>query len=151
MERLLQAADVISLSELTPHQLREWCGRRGIVQPDVPPNGPGRHALYSWRTILVLRILRELHCEFGIEVSALKGVAAILRVEFESKSFVWLSRAMAVLRGREDVTLSLGSAATTSGAAIYVPLAGHLRVIATELGVALPDQLPLFPPLVVSR
>jgi hypothetical protein len=59
--KLVQSSDAARLSGLTSNQLREWCGRRGVVVPDVPPAGRGRLALSSWQTLLALRVLNELH------------------------------------------------------------------------------------------
>ena len=54
--RMFQAADVVLLTGLTVSQLREWSSprRRNLIPADVTAAGPGRHALYSWQTILVL-------------------------------------------------------------------------------------------------
>jgi hypothetical protein len=44
---MMQSGDGARRSGLTPHQLREWCGRRGVVIPDVPPAGRGHLALFA--------------------------------------------------------------------------------------------------------
>ena len=68
--QLIQMSDAAKLSGVTVHQLKEWCARRDILPPDVPGSGRGRHALYSWQTVLAVRLLHELHQRFGVEVGA---------------------------------------------------------------------------------
>src|ERR1700723_3289720 len=84
---LVQASDAARLSGLTSHQLREWCGRRSVVSPDVPAAGRGRHALFSWQTIIALRILNELHGRFGVEVSAWRQAIARCQELLRGRAF----------------------------------------------------------------
>ena len=69
--RLFQSADALEVTGLTRSQLREWTGRRNLISPDVGPDGPGRHALYTWQSLLVLRLLLVLHNDFAAQVGGL--------------------------------------------------------------------------------
>lgn len=152
--RLFQAADVIMLTGLTKHQLREWTGRgrRGLIPPDVEPGGPGRHALYSWQTLLVLRLLRVLHEDFAAEVGAWVPAAHDLRDKLDHVSFPTLWRSSVVFESRltarivEDV-----AEAQAQMKGVILPFEPHLTVLSTKVALPRPDQLSLFPPMAVSR
>ena len=150
--RLFQTADVIALTGLTKSQLREWTGRgrRELLCPDVEPDGPGRHALFSWQTLLVLRVLLVLHRDFAAEVGAWAPAAQQLRAQLERVSFPSLWRMSAFFPSRETVILTEDVSGTERGGFI-VPLEPHLTVLATKLSMPRPDQLSLFPPMAVSR
>src|SRR5436853_1913347 len=108
--QLVQACDAIRMSGLTPHQLREWCGRRGVVVPDQPAAGRGRHALYSWQTILSLRILKELHDQFCVEVSAWsKAIAECSRL-LQRRPFPTLWGAVVLFTGMDHAELVMQGA-----------------------------------------
>src|SRR5436305_384523 len=81
--KLITAGDVLQLTGLTADQLREWTSRRGLIQPDMKAKGPGSRAMYSWQTVLVLRlavVLREvLHVELQAQRSALSNLAQRLK------------------------------------------------------------------------
>lgn len=149
---LVQASDAAKLSGLTPHQLREWCMRRAILGADVPPNGPGRHALYSWRTVLALRVLNELHVCFGAEVGGWAPAIRSLRVILEPRSFHSLWSASALFRGREDEASILDAEHVgTDRGSVVVPLNPHLEILAHGLNLqsGVP-QLQLFPATLVT-
>src|SRR5260370_15106872 len=105
--KMVQASDAARLSGLTPHQLREWCGRRGVVAPDVPPAGRGRLALFSWQTILALRVLNEVHRRYGVEVSAWRPAIAQFQVLIAGRSFPALWGAFAVFPNSREAMLRL--------------------------------------------
>ena len=127
--QLMQAADASRLAGLTPHQLREWCGRRCIVAPDVPGAGRGRHALFSWQTVLTLRLLRELHERFGAEVGAWKGALGEFRALVGGRSFPGLWSAVVAFPNCDHARLIEGRPVPTE-AQLLLPLAPHLHVIA---------------------
>jgi hypothetical protein len=151
---LFQAADALELTGLTKSQLREWTGsgRREVLSPDVKPNGPGRHALFSWQTLLVLRLLLQIHTEFGAEIGVWARAARTLRNELGGLSFPSLwetsvhfpSTELARLidddgpRGKRQI-------------GIVLPLSPHLAVLAGRLQSKPPEQMYLFPPMVVSK
>jgi hypothetical protein len=149
---LFQSAAALELTGLTRSQLREWTGRgrRELVPPDVEPEGPGRHALYAWQTLLVLRILRVLHEDFAAEVGAWAPAALALRRQLEGSSFPTLWHLSVLFPNREAAQL-IEDAREISGPGIVVPLDPHLLVLATKLSLAKPRQLSLFPALMVSR
>ncbi len=150
--RLFQAADVLELTGLTRSQLREWSARdrRNLVPADVVSEGPGRHALYTWQTILVLRLLRALHTEFVVEVGAWAPGMNQLRDRLERVSFpsLWGSLVHFPTRGTPEL---ISSARAAPLAGVFLPLDSHLLVIATKLSLPPPDQLFLFPAVAVRR
>lgn len=152
MVRLFQAADAIDLSQLTRHQLREWTGsgRRALLRPDVEPAGPGRHALYAWQTLLVLRLLGTLQREFAVEVGAWAPAARALREELADVMLGSLWRSSVVFRSMHTAEIA-SEFPEVSEQAIWMPLANHLDVFAERMSLPRPNQLPLFAPMAVSR
>jgi hypothetical protein len=144
MMRLFQASDAVRLSGLTTHQLREWCGRRGVVIPDVPAAGRGRHALFSWRTILALRILHELHGDFGVEVIAWRRAIAACQKLLEGRSFPSLWGASVAFPSTTDAILIHDWEGPRETARLVVPLGPHLRALASDHSAPPEAQLPLF-------
>jgi hypothetical protein len=150
--KLFQTADALALTGLTKSQLREWTGRgrRELLAPDVEPDGPGRHALFSWQTLLVLRVLLVLHRDFAAEVGAWAPAARQLRAQLERVSFPSLWRMSVFFPNRATVLLA-EHVLDGEGGGFLVPLEPHLSVLATKLSIPRPDQLSLFPPMAVSR
>ena len=149
---LVQASDAALLSGLTGHQLREWCGRRALVHPDVPPAGRGRHALYSWQTILALRLLKEMHDRFGAEVGGWAEAMGRCQDLLKERSFPSLWGAAAAFLDTKKALLVARSPELNDRPFLLLPLAPHLEVLAS--GLALPgpsNQLPLFPVMRVGR
>ena len=150
--RLFQAADTLALTGLTRSQLREWSGRgrRHLVSPDVEPEGPGRHALYAWQTILVLRLLNTLHSEFAMEVGSWAPAMTDLRHKLDRISFpsLWRSIVHFPNRGHADLLIAMSEVPPEGG--IVLPLNPHLAILATKLSLPPPDQLPLFPAMAVQ-
>ncbi len=134
--RLFQSADVLVLTGLSKSQLREWTGRgrRELLHPDVEPDGPGRHALFSWQTVLVLRVLLVLHRDFTTEVGAWAPAAQQLRGRLEHLPFLNLWRLCALFPSTTDVILTENIAEAGTGG-IVIPLEPHLEVLATKLSV----------------
>lgn len=141
--QLMQAADASRLAGVTPHQLREWCARRQIVAADVPGAGRGRHALFSWQTVLTLRLLRELNERFGAEVGAWKGAVGEFRKLVNGRFFPGLWNTVVVFPDRDHARL-LDDLSVSAEALLILPLAPHLEVIAQDFGLPHELQLPLF-------
>jgi len=150
--RLFQSADVLVLTGLSKSQLREWTGRgrRELLHPDVEPDGPGRHALFSWQTVLVLRVLLVLHRDFAAEVGAWAPAAQQMRGRLEHLPFLNLWRLCALFPSTTEVILTENISEAGAGG-IVVPLEPHLEALATKLSLPRPDQLPLFPTMAVPR
>ena len=147
----MQASDAVRLSGLTAHQLREWCGRRAVVTPDVPPAGRGRHALFSWHTIIALRVLNELHNRFGVEVIAWREAIAQCQSILKAKSFPSLWGTSVAFPNRKEAHLLRNGARPSLGACVVIELDPHLDVFATEDGLPLEQQLSLFAAVTVKR
>lgn len=141
--QMLQASDAAQLAGLTAHQLREWCARRAVLAPDVPGAGRGRHALFSWQTVLVLRLLRELHDRFGAEVGAWKGAIEELRQLLKGRSFPGLWSTAAVFPDHNHARL-IDERTVPTEAVVVLPLAPHLDALAHFFAFPSEPQLPLF-------
>ena len=149
--RLFQSADALEVTGLTRSQLREWTGRgrRELISADVGPDGPGRHALYAWQTLLVLRLLLVLHNEFAAEVGAWAPAAANLREKLESTSFPSLWHSSVFFPNRHTALL-VEDVSKIGHTGLILPLESHLTVLAAKLALPRADQLSLFPPMAVS-
>lgn len=147
-----QASDVTELTGLTRHQLREWSARdrRDLVRADFEGDGPGRRALFTWQTVLALRLLKTLHTDFAVEISAWAPGMNRLRQEVERISFPCLWGSLVYFASRENPELIYGPQPAPL-AGIVVPLDPHLAVIATKLSLTMPDQLFLFPTVAVDQ
>lgn len=148
--QLVQAIDASRLSGLTGHQLREWCARRAVITPDIPGAGRGRHALFSWQTVLLLRILREMNERFGVEVGAWTGAMAELRLLLAGRSFPGLWRAVAAFPDCDHARL-IEERVATADATLMLPLAPHLKVLAHGFTLPADPQLQLFPAVGLRR
>jgi MerR HTH family regulatory protein len=146
--RLIRSGEVQALTGLSADQLREWTGRRGLVTPDVMPQGKGTRSRFSWQTVLVLRLATVLKQEFHIELQARRDLLGGLQRELAGRSFpsLWSVSVIVDAEGRWQ----LSSADDRPGAAsekgfLVLPLAPHLRILSTGFGLAdTPRQLPLF-------
>ena len=144
--KLFQAADVVELTGLSANQLREWSSprRRNLIPADVGADGPGRHALYSWQSVLVLRLLRELRDDFSVEIGGWAPRMVELRQELKGVSFpsLW-GRILTFSSKYPPVLLSVQTREIPTG--LVIALDPHLLPIARRLSVPPPDQLFLFP------
>lgn len=144
---LAKAGEVQRLTGLTADQLREWTTRRGLIEPDAKPNGPGSRARYSWQTVLLLRVAVVLKEGFHIELQAQREVFAALSRRLFKASFPAL-RGTALALGADGVSdiVSVGELGALARDVLILHLDPHLDVLATEFGLAEPmRQLPLFP------
>ena len=148
---LVQASDAARLSGLTSHQLREWCGRRGVVTPDVPPCGRGKLALFSWQTILALRVLSEMHQRYGVVVGAWRIGVTKFQHLLKGCPFPVLWGTSAVFPNTADALISGPDNPSSKSSFIIVPLDPHLEALASPGDFPSEAQLPLFPAFVVNR
>ena len=70
--RLIQSGEVQKLTGLTSDQLREWTSRRGLIEADSKPSGPGTRARFGWQSVLLLRIAVVLKERFHVELQSQK-------------------------------------------------------------------------------
>jgi hypothetical protein len=149
---LVQAADATKLTGLSSNQLREWCGRREILEPDIAPSGPGRHALYGWQTLLVLRVLLVLQEEFGVEVVAWAKAARRFRKLVDKRSFPSLTTAWVFFADcNQAVLLESIKRGSRVDAGLLLPLKPHLDVLATAFASQGDSQMQLLRPMAVTR
>lgn len=146
---LVQASEAALLSGLTPHQLREWCGRRAVVAADVPAAGRGHLALFSWQTILALRVLNEVHERYRVEVSGWRKAIAQLQVILKGRPFPSLWGSVAVFPNADEALLKLEGEVFARDAGLTVSLNRHLEALAIPSQLPVEAQLPLFPAMAV--
>ena len=147
---LVQASDAIRLSGLTPHQLREWCGRRALVAADVPPAGRGHLALFSWQTILALRVLNDIHCNYAVEVASWREAIAQFKTLLHKRSFPSLWGHAAIFPNSQEASLDVMGQVLPSRSLLTVALDNHLEVLARPDELPVNMQLPLFPAVAVK-
>lgn len=145
--RLVTASDVQKLTGLTSDQLREWTVRRGLIEPDAKPNGPGTRARFSWQTVLLLRVAVVLKDRFHIELQAHRSSFAALSRRLSHASFPALQGATIVLKaGGEVELLAANDPQTPEGDFLTIGLDDHLDALSSGFGLAEPiRQLSLFP------
>ena len=145
---MIPAGQVQTLSGLTASQLREWSHRRDLIPPDVDARGPGRPALYSWQTVLLLRIAVVLRERFKIELQAHKAFLHALRGLFVGVPFPALRGCLLALRAMEHGEILPEGMVRVGGSdpdTLFLRLDPHLDVLEAEF--APQDQigqLPLF-------
>jgi hypothetical protein len=149
---LVQFSKAAQICGLTEHQLKEWCMRRRLVQPDVPARGRGNNALFGWRSLLAVRILAALHVRFGGTVSHWGPLVEQFRVSLEGFSFLALHGQAFVSDGHTVSLKPVAAVVSEPRASIALPLAEHLSIIIAALGHQNSDQqLQLLLPVVVNR
>lgn len=146
----VQAAQASLVTGVTEHQLKEWCLRRGLLPPDVLPQGRGHNALFGWRTLLALRLLADLHRRFGGTVTHWGPVLSIWREHLNDVSFHALYGHYAVYDGlRMTVVAKL---APITNACLVLSLDEHLDALARGMQSSSREkQLPLLPPMLVKK
>jgi hypothetical protein len=149
--QLVQASDASQLSGLSPHQLREWCGRRAVLVPDVPAAGRGRHALFSWQTILALRILLEIHDRFGAEVGAWRVAIGQCRDLLRGRPFPGLWGVSISFPSCTEAQLVEYHSPHLIDPLLTIPLAPHLEALALAFSMPENQQLPLFSAVEIRR
>ena len=98
---MIAAGQVQKLTSLTANQLREWSHRRNLIPPDVEVGGQGRPALYTWQTVLLLRLAVVLRESFRIELQGNKELLHALRDLFAGAPFPTLRGCVLALRAME--------------------------------------------------
>lgn len=145
---MIPAGQVQKLTGLTANQLREWSHRRDLIPPDVEAGGPGRPALYSWQTVLLLRIAVVLRERFRIELQVHKTLLHALRDLFSGTPFPTLRGCVLALRAMEHgEILSEGMirVGEDDPDTLFLHLDPHLAVLEVEFAPQDHSrQLPLF-------
>lgn len=145
---MIPAGQVQKLTGLTTNQLREWSHRRDLVRPDIEAGGPGRPALYSWQTVLMLRIAVVLRERFRIELQAHKDLLHGLHDIISGVPFPALRGCVLALRAMEHGEL-LSEGTVRVGVnepdTLFLHLDPHLDVLETQFAPQdQSGQLPLF-------
>jgi hypothetical protein len=145
--RLVRSREVQALTGLSGDQLREWTHRRGLIPPDVKPHGSGTQALYSWRTVLLLRLAADLRNRFHLELQAHRDLFAQLRLQFDGVAFHSLWGKAVVLEGTSEIDIvDAQRPLRTASDFLFLRFDPHLEVLSRHFGT--PEdtpQLPLFP------
>jgi len=122
-----------------------------VVSADVPPAGRGHLALFSWQTILALRVLNEVHQRYGVEVSGWRSAIAQLQELLKGRSFPSLWGAVAVFPSAQQALLKFDGEDYAKDVCLIVGLSRHLEALATPSLLPVDAQLPLFPAVAVRR
>jgi DNA-binding transcriptional MerR regulator len=145
---LIQSKQVLKLTGLSADQLRDWTHRRALIEPDVKPTGPGTRALYSWQTVLVLRLAVVLRDRFHIELQAHRELFGALRALLTGTSFPALEGCLLALydmRRCEVLSTSNRGWSSVSEDVVLLRLDPHLDVLSAHFDALEPSpQLPLF-------
>jgi DNA-binding transcriptional MerR regulator len=145
---MVPAGQVQKLTGLSADQLREWSLRRGLILPDVAGNGPGRPALYSWQTVLLLRVAVVLRTRFHIELQAHRNLLLALQELLAGIPFPVLRGSILVLRDMETGELLPEGALVTAlheHDTLLIRLDPHLDVLQQKFAPQdQSSQLPLF-------
>lgn len=145
---MIPAGQVQTLTGLTANQLREWSHRRDLIPPDVEAGGPGRPALYSWQTVLLLRIAVVLRERFKIELQAHKGLLHALADLFSGVPFPAFRGCLLALRDMERGELlakGMVRVGDSDPDTLFLRLDPHLDVLEAEFAPQdRTGQLPLF-------
>jgi hypothetical protein len=149
--RFYQTADMVRLTGLTKSQLREWCSVRNLIPADILPNGPGRHALFSWQSALALRLLKCIHEEWAGEVAGWAEPIRTFRTAIERTAFPSLWGAVVRFDQDRRPTVYRPTSAIIDAPALILPLDPHLMVLASSLAIPPPDQLNLFPAMALAK
>lgn len=152
--QLVPKRQALQLTGLTPAKLREWTNRRALIPADESPRKQGSSALFSWQTILVLRMAVVLKDKFRLELQAHRHLFTGLRGALKSRSFLALWGQALILRGPNDWSFSdLNDTDPLRDDAIIVHLDPHLEALAAGLTLPRPAaasaQFDLFPALPV--
>jgi hypothetical protein len=149
--QLITAGDVQRLTGLTADQLREWTARRGLIEPDGKPNGPGSRARYSWRTVLLLRLAVVLKQVFHIELQSQRHVFVELARQLAGSSFPSLrGMALTLQSGGKFEIVPVATLQAIDEDLLIIRLDPHLDVISGSFRLTEPvRQLPLFPAVAV--
>lgn len=119
------------------------------MSADVPPAGRGHLALFSWQTILALRILNELHQRYGVEVSSWRDAIAQLQGHLRKRPFPSLWGSVAVFPSNQEAALRLEGEGFHRNQYLVIDLNPHLEALATPGDLPVESQLSLFPALAV--
>jgi len=143
---MIQTKDVLRLTGLSADQLREWASRRGLLKADIPASGPGSVALYSWQTVLTLRLAVAMRKTFNMELAANRALLEGLRDRLAATSFPSLIGCTAACFPDGECTiLRPGEHPAADRDALMLRLDPHLEVLAAAFA---PHeemrQLPLF-------
>ena len=149
--QLITTGEARRLTGLSTEQLREWTSRRALIPADVKPKGHGSPALYSWQTILLLRLALILRDRFHLELQAHHDLFTDLGRGLRKMSFSSLRGRLIILEGSHGWTFhEQRDCACTGESCIVLVLDPHLEILAMEFSEVqpkCPKQMPLFPPL----
>ncbi len=140
---------MVELTGLSKNQLREWCTVRKLVPPDIMPNGPGTHAMFTWQAALALRILKSIQDDWSGTVSTWAPIVGEFRTVINGTSFPSLFGGVLVFKGLTSMNVEHAPKLESKSGVLAIPLDPHLEVLASRLAIPVPNQLPLFPPMAV--
>ena len=148
---MLQSADVVRITGLSRSQLREWTARdrRDILPPDVLPGGTGKNALFEWRTVLVLMILKELRDKFHIELGAWRQSVRDLRNQLIGVPFHALWDCYCQFESVSSQPRMYRFSERFDRSGLTISLEHHLILLSESTKHEAPSQFSLFPAVAV--
>lgn len=136
--RLVSTPIARQLTGLSADKIREWTSRRALVPADVRPKQKGSPAMFSWKTILILRLAVLLQSKFGLELEVHKTSLEALRKYLLNQSFIALWGKRLALDAEGAWHLLDGDAALPNSDLVLLLLDPHLRVL--QHGFSLPGE-----------
>ena len=149
MSTSLQAADVRAVTGLSRDELREWTNRHKFIEPDTKPSGRGRFAQYSWQTVLVLMVLKELRDRYSVTLSKWGKPMRELRSELESVPFHSLYGKVVHFESTQGRPTLVAPEGRWESSCLAVAVDSHLNAIVSKLSGSPPDRT-LFPAVAVT-
>ena len=150
----VSTSKVIELTGLSAVVLREWTRRRALIPADIPAAGKGKAARFGWRTVLVIRIARQLKEEFHVQLQAHAAQFAALREILSERSFLALYGAAVICTPGNPWKIVRADETGTTAACLKLPLQDHLEAICGAFGQESPHarspQFDLFPATAVK-
>ncbi|WP_152522684.1 hypothetical protein [Sphingobium ummariense] len=144
--RLVGSREAQTLTDLSADQIREWTGRQGLIQPDVPACGKGTQARFSWRTLLLLRLAGAIRSHLHVELEGHRAAFSSLQEQLRSHAFHARDRWLVMAAGLCSLERLNDVEFVGRGPALIVSLAPHLEIVSNGLRIVEPmAQLPLFP------
>ena len=108
--------------------------RRGLINPALPPAGPGSCVGYSWHTVLLskLAVVWEL---LQVQLQAQRILFSNLSQKLAKTSFAALRELARVVRPQGDFHfLSAESIVSVRGDYLFLQLDGHVSIFPTGCG-----------------
>lgn len=134
---------VCRLTGLSTVKLREWTSRRALIPADIPAPKRGAPALYSWQTVMVLRLAIVMRDAFHVELKAHEMLFERLRSGLRDRPFAALRGTSLIITGDGGWRIEDRATPFSEGAdCLVLGLDAHLNEIGGAFDFALPAGIP---------